>query len=78
MKYLCKCDGSLSCGKYVVWLRCFQSWQHYKGDVTLFFFKPNNWFSYLRRFINYVTIINLVYDYDHLTRYFGLLPEFIL
>ena len=56
----------------------FQSWPHYKGDVTLFFLKPNDWFSYPHRFINCVTIINLIYDYDHLTRYFGLSTEFIL
>ena len=45
----------------------FQSWPHFEGDVTLF-----------RRFINCVTIINLIYDYDHLTRYFGSLTQFIL
>ena len=56
----------------------FQSWPHYKGDVTLFFLKPNDWFSYPHRFINCVTIINLIYDYDHLTRYFGSSTELIL
>ena len=45
----------------------FQSWPHFEGDVTLF-----------RRFINCVTIINLIYDYDHLTRYFGSSTELIL
>ena len=56
----------------------FQSWPHFEGDVTLFFLKPKNWFLYPRRFINCVTIINLIYDYDHLTRYFGSLTELIL
>ena len=56
----------------------FQSWPHYKGDVTLFFLKPNNWFSNPYRFINCVSIINLKYYYDHLARYFGLLTEFLL
>ena len=56
----------------------FQSWPHFEGDVTLFFLKPKNWFLYPRRFINCVTIINLIYDYDHLTRYFGSSTELIL
>ena len=47
----------------------FESWPHYRGDITLFFLKPNNWFSYPHRFINCVTTINLIDDYGHLTRY---------
>ena len=40
VKYLCKCNGSLSCGKYVVWLRCFSKAGHVI-KVTLLSFSLN-------------------------------------
>ena len=56
----------------------FSKASHIIKVTSLFFLKPNNWFSNPHRFINCVTIINLKYYYDHLARYFGLLTEFIL